>query len=102
MTLWEVQDESGGLLMNRYYEFLKDGLPKDVAMQKAKIAVLKRANMAKAHPFYWSSYVLSGDTSPITDKQNTTAWWIGVLVVFGLVAIFFVRKQSLKRKKSHQ
>ncbi|MDP2722987.1 MAG: CHAT domain-containing protein [Bacteroidales bacterium] len=102
MTLWEVQDESGALLMNRYYEFLKDGLPKDVAMQKAKIAVLKRANMAKAHPFYWSSYVLSGDTSPIVEKQNTTALWIGVLVIFGLVVVFFVRKQSLSRKKSRQ
>ena len=94
MTLWEVQDENGALLMNNYYQFLKDGLPKDVALQQAKISVLKHANMAKSHPFFWSSYVLMGDTTPIVNKQKNYALWIGGLIIIGIILLYSFRKQT--------
>ncbi len=88
MTLWEVQDESGSLLMQNYYQLLKDGLPKDIALQQAKLEVLKHANMAKAHPFFWSSYVLSGDTSPILDRWDKHQWMGGLLVIIVVISSF--------------
>ena len=94
MTLWEVQDENGALLMNNYYQFLKDGLPKDVALQQAKISVLKHANMAKSHPFFWSSYVLMGDTTPIVNNQKNYALWIGGLIIIGIILFYSFRKQT--------
>lgn len=99
MTLWEVQDEQGALLMNHYYRLLKQGLPKDVALQQAKIVVLKGANMAKAHPFFWSSYILSGDTSPIVNKW-VKWWWIGGLMFSALFFFILIRKRHLRQTNS--
>lgn len=95
MTLWDVQDENGSLLMQHYYKLLGDGLEKDEALQQAKIHVLKSANMVKSHPFFWSSYVLSGDTSAITTKHNKALWISGV-VAAGVLLFFYFR---LRRRK---
>ena len=94
MTLWEVQDENGALLMKHYYQLLKDGLPKDVALQQAKISVLNHANMAKSHPFFWSSYVLMGDTTPIVKKQKNYTLWFGGLMIIGIILYYSFRKQN--------
>ncbi len=89
MTLWDVQDENGSLLMNDYYKLLKKGMAKDEALQQAKKQILKSANMVKSHPFYWSSYVLSGDTSPIVSKPYIPPWALGfatgLILLLGLI-----------------
>ena len=98
MTLWEVQDESGSMLMQNYYQLLNDGLPKDIALQQAKLEVLKHANMAKAHPFYWSSYVLSGDTSPILDRWSKYKWMGGLLLIMVIILGFLFIKSKRKSR----
>lgn len=98
MTLWEVQDESGSMLMQKYYQLLNDGLPKDIALQQAKLDVLKHANMAKAHPFYWSSYVLSGDTSPILDKWSIYKYMGGLLLIVVVISGFLFIKSKRKSR----
>jgi len=93
MTLWEVQDESGAEIMKQYYGLLNEGLPKDKALQQAKINVLMAANKVKSHPFYWSSYVLSGDTSPIVPKFQLPWAWV-MVIVFGVALLFFRRRKG--------
>jgi hypothetical protein len=51
--------------------------------------------MVKSHPFFWSSYVLSGDTSAITTKHNKALWISGV-VAAGVLLFFYFR---LRRRK---
>jgi len=90
MTLWEVQDASGSIIMDKYYKSLSDGLTKDVALQQAKLSVLINANMAKSHPFFWSAYIISGDTSVINvnSRCNSFYYWIfAIIVVLGVVII---------------
>ncbi|MEA3458747.1 MAG: CHAT domain-containing protein, partial [Candidatus Thermoplasmatota archaeon] len=51
MTLWEVNDRSGAGIMTDFYKNLKKGLPKDKALQIAKLNYLENARQFMAHPF---------------------------------------------------
>ena len=93
MTLWEVQDESGLAIMNSFYSYLSDGLPKDEAMQLAKLDMLKSANMIKSHPNFWSAYIVTGDTAPLNIKNERRDVW--VLLFFAI--IFFMTFYLYKR-----
>jgi CHAT domain-containing protein len=46
-------------LMSAFYQELRRGVVKDVALQKAMVAV--RSNPKWAHPYYWSAFILTGD-----------------------------------------
>ncbi len=85
--------------MERFYSYLSDGLGKDLALQKAKTDFLAQANQLKAHPYFWASYVIIGNTDPIElDEFNENLLIIlsaGFLVVL-LVFLFKVYRKRLK------
>ena len=83
MTLWPVDDIAGSDLMNRFYGNLKNGLSKDEALSKAKIEYIKAADSDKSHPYYWSSYLTIGNTSPIDITQSS-------LLKIGIYFIAFI------------
>jgi CHAT domain-containing protein len=59
-SLWSVDDEATGLLMERFYTHIKeDGMGKAAALRQAQLDI--RANPDYAHPYYWAAFVLSGD-----------------------------------------
>src|SRR5262249_26833021 len=59
VSLWSVSDASTAELMSAFHQELRRGAGKDVALQKAMVAV--RNNKKWAHPYYWSAFILSGD-----------------------------------------
>jgi CHAT domain-containing protein len=59
-TLWSVNDESTKKLMSSFYEFLEKGLPKDQALQQAKLAYLLHNKGSAAHPFFWGGFTVIG------------------------------------------
>ncbi|MCP3962362.1 MAG: CHAT domain-containing protein [bacterium] len=65
-TLWSVADETTAELMIRFYRHLRDGKPKDVALQQAQIELIRgqvenaRGEVASA-PYYWAAFQLIGD-----------------------------------------
>ncbi len=61
-SLWEVNDKSTSLFMSHFYKQLSLGESKSQALRIAKIKMLKTKY---CHPFYWASFVLYGDFSPI-------------------------------------
>ncbi|MEA2028384.1 MAG: CHAT domain-containing protein [Campylobacterota bacterium] len=54
MSLWKVSDRETTQLMQHFYDNLSQGMSYKKALREAK---LKMINM---HPYYWSSFVLSG------------------------------------------
>ncbi len=93
-SLWAANDASTARLMERYYQHLKEGLPKDAALRRAKLDYLEAATEAEdAHPFKWGGFIAIGDMSPITSSDSR--WWLwalaGVLVI-GLLA--YVRRKA--------
>ena len=56
-SLWNVEDEATSLLMHRFYIHLRSGLGKADALRQAQLEVREQY----PQPYYWSSFVLSGD-----------------------------------------
>lgn len=99
MTLWEVQDATGAKLMDKYYTYLFDGMKKDEALQHAKLTILKDANMASAHPFFWSAYVINGDTKEVfkIEKDNNSFTIIGIFLIL-IILVVIIRLRSRRNK----
>ena len=64
-TLWETDDAAATELTRSFYRHLQDGLPKDVALQRAQLAYLD-THPDRASPFFWAGAVLYGNTRPLS------------------------------------
>jgi len=60
-SLWRANDESTADIMLYFYQYLKNGITKDVALQKAKLQYCSEAGIRQSHPFYWAGFVQSGN-----------------------------------------
>jgi len=99
MTLWEVQDETGLKIMKAFYGFLSEGLPKDEAMQQAKLQVLSSLNMIKAHPNFWSAYIVTGDTAAINIGDDKQSVWLMLLFIIPFLIVFFFYRRIVSSVK---
>jgi hypothetical protein len=79
--------------MASFYGLLKKGLPKDIAMQQAKIAFIRSKGHADAHPFYWGSFICIGDMRPVSMPRESLPWplW-GIMTLGGGLFLFFLIK----------
>ena len=89
MSLWSVSDESTSELMVSFYEGLKAGKDKDLALQQAKVTYIQNQEIAmKSHPYFWAGFVLKGDAGALSLKSSWGYWGyflLGFLVLLGLV-----------------
>jgi CHAT domain-containing protein len=60
-TLWSVDDAKSKDLMLAFYQNLKDGQSKDLALWGSKMALLQNYQNEMAHPFWWAGFVGIGD-----------------------------------------
>ena len=60
MSLWQVSDEATRDLMIAYYRRLRAGEGRADAMRNVQLSLL-RAQRQRAHPFFWASFIQSGD-----------------------------------------
>ncbi|GIV61038.1 MAG: hypothetical protein KatS3mg043_2127 [Rhodothermaceae bacterium] len=101
-TLWLADDETTARLMETFYRYLRDGLPKDVALQQARLEFLEEAPPSKASPFFWAGPVLFGsvDPIPLTPRRPPVLPWL--LLIFACVlplsAYIFWRRRSTSRR----
>ncbi len=91
---WQVDDKSTYLLMNEFYKYLAEGMPKSVALQKAKLALLENENAAYANPYYWGAFVAYGNDEPIETKPNTWVWLLAVLLVISALSLLFFKRAN--------
>ncbi|MBK6962396.1 MAG: CHAT domain-containing protein [Bacteroidales bacterium] len=82
MTLWSVEDQSSAEIVEKFYEYLEDGMAKDEALRQAKLDLIDQGDPLRSHPYYWAAYVTIGDYSPM---KFVKPLWSNIL--FGLVAI---------------
>ncbi len=59
MSLWKVDDYGTSELMSLYYQRIKKGEGRSQAMRQVQLDLLQAP--AYQHPFYWSSFIFSGD-----------------------------------------
>ena len=95
-SLWQIDEQSSTQIIEYFYTYLEEGLPKDEALKNAKLDYLKNAEGRTLHPQYWAGLVLMGDTSPILLDSNNMLWWVlaSLGLVIGFLLFFIVKKKS--------
>jgi CHAT domain-containing protein len=66
MSLWPVSDRVTREMMTSYYTGLKQGLGRGEALRQAQLNMLNRKD--RQHPFYWASFIQSGQWKNLEDK----------------------------------
>ncbi|MFC0606060.1 CHAT domain-containing protein [Winogradskyella pulchriflava] len=99
-SLWKIDEQSSAKIIENFYNHLKNGLPKDEALQKAKLDYLSTAEGRTMSPQYWAGLVLIGDASPI-DLSPSNLWWIWVLLILILIIgiLFFAKNRIVFSSK---
>lgn len=67
MSLWPVSDYVTRELMTDYYNWLRQGVGRGEALRKVQLSMLKRKD--RSHPFYWASFIQSGEWANLDGKR---------------------------------
>jgi CHAT domain-containing protein len=63
MSLWQVDDDATQRLMVEFYGRLAKGEGRGEALRQASLTLLR--DPAHRHPFYWSSFISTGESGPM-------------------------------------
>ncbi len=97
MTLWEVADQSTVSVMDRFYFYLGKGQSKSEALRNSKLDFLRHADLLKSNPFFWSSFVIIGNSEPV--YPNTTwEYIIGIFILMLPVPVTILLYRNYKKK----
>lgn len=94
MSLWKVPDQETKTIMIDFYRYLKKGKSKSEALRRAKLNYLDNtSDIALKHPYYWSGFVINGNTDPIKIKNTIHPLiWIA-LSICGLLMMAYLIKR---------
>jgi len=67
MSLWPVSDQVARELMTAYYQNLKKGMGRGEALRQVRLQMIKQP--ARRHPFYWASFIQSGEWANLDGKR---------------------------------
>ncbi len=97
MSLWKVDDKATATLMTSFYKYLNDGKPKDLALKLAKKDYLdSNIDEELKHPYYWSGFVISGNTKPFKSQRDYRFLWL-LIVVFPAMALVYYKKLKVRK-----
>jgi len=88
-NLWQVDNQSTYKLTELFYKYVADGLPLDLALQKAKKELIK--NSEYKLPYYWAASILVGQTNAI-HTQDSSWKWLGLIILLLILGFWNERK----------
>jgi len=97
MSLWSINDQASSQLMERFYRHLRSSASLMDALQKAKLEMIR--SDVFAHPYYWASFVISGNATNVIFPKKTGPWAILVALSLALGAFTFWRAGRSSNKK---
>ena len=62
---WTVSDAQTRRLMELFYQNLRKGQPKDLALRQARQEYLAQFRGEDAHPYFWAGFLLAGANRPL-------------------------------------
>ncbi|WP_299678419.1 CHAT domain-containing protein [uncultured Dokdonia sp.] len=92
-SLWRVDDKSTTDIMTNFYKNISEGKSKSLALHDAKLNYLKNHKGSEVSPYYWSSFILIGDTNPLP-KESNFLYYVAIsliLIIGGLM--FYLRRK---------
>jgi len=99
-SLWEVQDETSVVIMDKFYEFLSQGMSKNEALHQAKLAYINQVTPTLVNPYFWSGYIHTGNPEPVVKNKLQIYSLSAVLLMIICVSFIGIRKYKKSRNKS--
>jgi CHAT domain-containing protein len=88
-TLWEVDNLPTYKLTELFYKYVADGIPLDLALQKAKKEFIETAALSENKlPYYWAASILVGQSNEIILQKPFPWKWVGVLSILLVLGVF--------------
>ena len=86
-TLWTVDNQPTYALTELFYAHLNEGLPMDIALQRAKLDLIGEGSSANGLPSQWAGMILVGEVKALPDGR----WYrrggfllLGILLLSGI------------------
>ncbi len=97
-TRWNVNDRTTRDIIVNFFEKIKDGLPKDVALNQSINAFIQSNSRHHAHPFYWASFLAIGNMQPVSMVKTTRPiFWSVIILVCVLAIVGFFRFKKIQK-----
>ncbi len=94
-TLWKADEQSTYIISILFHKHLAQRMPKDLALQQAKLDFLETYNHdEKSLPVYWAAMILIGDVNPVQQSRGYHAWMTAGLLgaaAIGILIVYLVR-----------
>ncbi len=93
-SLWNVNEKSSNNILDAFYKNIVIGKTKSKALQLAKTQYLKTHQSIELLPYYWATFILTGDTNTIVLRKNNTSLKliIGCILLLLFSFIFYIKK----------
>ncbi|MCX7974046.1 MAG: CHAT domain-containing protein, partial [Candidatus Aminicenantes bacterium] len=96
LSLWSVNDQATSQLMQRFYFYLKKRFSVEIALQKAKLELIRSKILS--HPFYWAAFIAYGNTQITIIRNNFYPLFFTSAIILALILSIFIK---IKNGKSH-
>ena len=94
MSLWKVPDQETKIVMIDFYKNLKKGKNKSEALRLAKLSYLdKTQNNDLKHPYYWSGFVINGNTDALEINNSMISLQFIVLGICSILILSYLYKR---------
>lgn len=102
--LWKLDEQASVMITEYFYANLKKGLPKDEALQQAKLTYLQNVEGRMLSPVYWAGLVIMGDMAPVDLRTPWVSFqYLGILLVSVLLlGGWWLIRRKIRSKKSSQ
>lgn len=95
-SLWEADGKVTNTLVERLYQQLYEQHRKPYALQKAQKMFLADAIPERVHPYYWASFVLSGQQDALSLSSWKFHWWYWLLLPVLFIICWLIIKKFKK------
>ncbi len=85
---WNVNERSGNQILTDFYKYLDEGRTKTKALQGAKINFLQSDQYARALPYYWAPFTLTGNPDGILLKPAKSIWRKWIFIIAGSILLY--------------
>ncbi len=92
-TLWNTNDKSSSKILTEFYRQVKKGKTKSNALRIAKLNYINNHQLSEQSPYYWSSFVLIGDSGIIPLENNNTLFITLIFSAIFLILIYVLYKK---------
>ncbi len=95
-NLWAVDNVATYRLTELFYQYLSEGLPVDVALQKAKLKFMA-ASRTNSLPYYWAATIVAGKSDSL-GKKRISPWIDVAIVLFVIIALTYFGAKKRRDK----